>query len=48
MDTTTPITKHERRIQSDQKATSRYRRQPAIDRWHDQRRLEQQLKEVWQ
>ncbi len=48
MDTTTPITTHERRIHSDRRAMSIYRRRRDIDRWHEQRRLERDIKEVWE
>ncbi len=48
MDTsTTPITKYESRTRNDLRATSRYARRRDIDAWHEQRRLAQQLEEVW-
>lgn len=41
-----PITKYERRIQNDQRAASIYARRRDIDRWHEQRRTERELREV--
>lgn len=43
-----PITKYESRKRNDLRATSRYRRRPDIDKWHEQRRLERQMKEVYE
>jgi hypothetical protein len=43
-----PITKHQQRIQADQRATSHYRRRPDIDRRLEEMRQAKQLKEVWQ
>ena len=45
-DITRPLTKYASRIRNDQRATSRYARRPDIDRWHEQRRLERELREV--
>ncbi len=49
MDTTTtpvtPLTKYESRVRNDLRATSRYARRRDIDAWHEQRRLEAQLRE---
>ena len=46
-DITRPLTKYASRIRNDQRATSRYAARPLIDRWHEQRRLEKQISEVW-
>lgn len=45
MDTTTPITTHERRIHNDRRAMSIYRRRRDIDRVQDEMKLRRQLKE---
>lgn len=44
----TPITKHQSRKRNDMRATSRYAKRPHIDRWHEQRRLERELREVYE
>ncbi|MDR5859434.1 hypothetical protein [Halomonas eurihalina] len=43
-----PTTKHERRIQNDQRGADRYAARRQIDRKHDEMRLERELREVWQ
>jgi len=42
---TQPLTTHQRRIQDDHRATSRYARRRDIDAYLERRRLERQLKE---
>jgi len=44
---TTPLTRWQARIRNDFLATAHYRRRPDIERWHEDRELEQQLKEAW-
>lgn len=46
MDSTTPLTTHQRRIQDDQRAKSIYSRRRDIDRRHDEMRLERELGRV--
>lgn len=41
----TPITKHESRKRNDMRAHSRYSKRKDIDRWHEHKRLERELKE---
>lgn len=48
MPATTPITKRQRNDQLDQAAARLYQRRFDIERWHEQRRLERELKEVIQ
>lgn len=46
MDTnTTPLTKHQSRIRNDMRAHSIYAKRRDIDAYHEQRRLERQLRE---
>ncbi len=44
----TPLTKWESRTRNDLRATSRYARRRDIDRLLEERRLAQQIEEVWQ
>ena len=45
MENTAPITKWESRLRNDRRAHGRYARRKDIDRLHEERRLEQQLRE---
>ncbi|WP_275288832.1 hypothetical protein [Halomonas elongata] len=42
-----PLTKRDINDRNDQKANDRYARRLDIDRWFEQRRLEESLKESW-
>jgi len=48
MESTTPITKHQSRIKNDNRASAIYAHRRDIERWHEQRRVERQLREVYQ
>lgn len=43
-----PITKNERRAQNDQLGATRYACRRQIDRFHDDMKLQRQLREVWE
>jgi len=43
--TTTPLTKYQQRVRNDMRAHSRYARRRDIERWHEQKQLERELKE---
>ena len=45
-DTTRPLTKHQVRVRSDVRARSIYARRRDIDRYHERKRLERELKEL--
>lgn len=48
MENTTPITKHEQRMKDDNRASSIYSRRRDIERWHEQRRVERETREVYE
>lgn len=43
-----PITKQQQRNDDDRKAASIYARRRDIERWHEQRRVERELREVYE
>lgn len=43
-----PLTKHDMKLRDDHRASSIYARRRDIERWHEQRRVERELREVWQ
>lgn len=43
-----PITKHESRKRNDMRAHSHYAKRKDIDRWHEKRKNERELLEVWE
>ena len=43
-----PLTKHDMKKRDDRRAESIYARRRDIDNWHEQRRVEREIREVWQ